>query len=83
MMDSESSYLPGSDPDFALLNETEHYQFVEDDLSQASKNPKIKWIIVMSQRQFYSSVCGSHDSCDPIKKLRDVYHPLFERYGVD
>ena len=83
MMDSESSYLPGADPDFSLLNETEQYRFVQNDLSQASKNPNIKWIIVMSHRQFYSSVCGEHDSCDPIKKLRDAYHPIFERYGVD
>ena len=29
----------------------------------------------MSHRQFYSSFCGLHDSCEPIKKLRDVYHP--------
>ena len=83
MMDSESSYLPGSKPDFALLNETEQYKFVEDDLSQASKNPNIEWIIVMIHRQLYSSFCGLHDSCDPIKKLRDAYHPIFERYGVD
>ena len=83
MMDSESSYLPGAEPDFFLLNETEQYRFVENDLSQASKNPNIKWIIVISHRQFYSSVYGEHDSCDPIKKLRDAYHPIFERYGVD
>jgi predicted phosphodiesterase len=83
MMDSESSYLPGTKPDFTLLNETEQYQYVKDDLSQATKNPKIKWIIVMIHRQFYSSFCGLHDSCDPIKKLRDAYHPIFERYGVD
>jgi calcineurin-like phosphoesterase family protein len=70
MMDSESSYLPGSDPDFSDLKNTEQYQFVKNDLSHASKNPAIKWIIVMSHRQFYSSLCGDHDSCEPIKKLR-------------
>ena len=37
----------------------------------------------MSHRQFYSSLCGEHDSCEPIKKFRDAYHPLFEKYGVD
>ena len=83
MMDSESSYLPGADPTFAGIEDSEQYKFVENDLSQASKNPYVKWIIVMSHRQFYSSHCGPHDSCDPIKKWRDVYHPLFERYGVD
>ena len=83
MMDSESSYLPGETPDFFYLNKTEQYHFVENDLSKVSNNPAIKWIIVMNHRQFYSSVCGEHDSCDPIKKLRDAYHPLFQRYGVD
>lgn len=83
MMDSESSYLPGTDPDFSDLENTEQYKFVKNDLSKASKNPNLKWIIVMSHRQFYSSSCGDHDSCEPIKKMRDAYHPLFERYGVD
>ena len=83
MMDSESSYLPGSDPDFSNLENTEQYRFVENDLSNASNNPAIKWIIVMSHRQFYSSLCGDHDSCEPIKKFREAYHPLFEKYGVD
>ena len=83
MMNSESSYPAGSDPDFSNLENTDQYQFVENDLFNASNNPSIKWIIVMSHRQFYSSLCGDHDSCEPIKKFRDAYHPLFEKYGVD
>ena len=83
MMDSESSYLPGTDPDFSDLENTDQYQFVENDLSNASTNPAIKWIIVMSHRQYYSSLCGEHDSCEPIKKLREAYNPLFEKHGVD
>src|SRR5918999_897686 len=83
MMDSESSYLPGTDPDFSDLENTDQYQFVENDLSNASTNPAIKWIIVMSHRQYYSSLCGEHDSCEPIKKLREAYYPFFEKYGVD
>jgi predicted phosphodiesterase len=83
MLSSESSYLPGSDPDFSNLENTDQYQFVEKDLSNASQNPAIKWIIVMSHRQYYSSLCGDHDSCEPIKKLREAYHPLFEKFGVD
>ena len=83
MMDSESSYLPGAHPDFSDLEDTEQYRFVENDLAKASEDPVIKWIIVMSHRQLYSSLCGEHESCEPIKKFRDVYHPLFEKYGVD
>jgi predicted MPP superfamily phosphohydrolase len=83
MLSSESSYIPGLDPDFSDLENTEQYRFVENDLSNASNNLAIKWIIVMSHRQFYSSLCGDHDSCEPIKKYREAYHPLFEKYGVD
>jgi predicted phosphodiesterase len=83
MLSSESSYLPGLDPDFSDLENTEQYQFVKSDLYNASKNPAIKWIIAISHRQYYSSLCGDHDSCEPIKKLRNTYHPLFEKYGVD
>ncbi|HET9774528.1 MAG TPA: metallophosphoesterase, partial [Nitrososphaeraceae archaeon] len=83
MMSSESTYNVGDDPDFLDAKDTEQYEYVDKDLSQASKNPGTKWIIVMTHRQQYSSHCGNHDSCDPIKKLRDTYHPLFEKYGVD
>jgi hypothetical protein len=82
-MSSESSYDAGEDPVFSDVEETEQYEYVDKDLFQAAKNPDIKWIIVMTHRKQYSSSCGDHDSCDPIKKLRDTYHPLFEKYGVD
>ena len=83
MMSSESTYNAGEEDSFSDSEETEQYEYVDKDLSQASKNPDIKWIIVMTHRQQYSSLCGDHDSCEPIKKLRDTYHPLFEKYGVD
>ena len=83
MISSESTYTVGDDPNFSDIDDTTQYEYVDKDLSQASKNPNIKWIIVMTHREQYSSQCGLHDSCDPIKKLRDTYHPLFEKYGVD
>ncbi len=83
MMSSESTYNAGEEDRFSDAEETEQYEYVDKDLLQASKNPDIKWIIVMTHRQQYSSLCGLHDSCEPIKKLRDTYHPLFEKYGVD
>ncbi len=83
MMSSKSTYSVGDEDRFSDVEETEQYEYVDKDLSQASKNPDIKCIIVMTYRQQYSSLCGDHDSCDPIKKLRDTYHPLFEKYGVD
>jgi hypothetical protein len=42
------SYLPGSDPSFIGIEDIEQYQFVGNDLSKASNNPYVKWIIVKS-----------------------------------
>ena len=40
MLSSESSYIPGLDPDFSDLENTEQYKFVKSDLSKASKNQR-------------------------------------------
>ena len=83
MMSTENTYAIGEESDFSNIGETDQYNFVEMDLSHASKNPLIDWIIVVAHRQQYSSWCGTHDACDSINKLRDAYHPIFEQYGVD
>ncbi|MGZ5491683.1 MAG: metallophosphoesterase, partial [Nitrososphaeraceae archaeon] len=70
-MSTEVSYLPGS----------EQYKFVANDLEQAAKNNNIKWIIVYHHKPQYSSDCDNNDSCDPINKLREAYHRLFDIYG--
>lgn len=58
------------------LNE---YRFVERDLNEASNDGSIKWIIVFGYRPLYSS--PSLHNASGI--LRDTYHPLFDKYGVD
>ena len=55
------------------------YRFVETDLNNASKDGSINWIIVFGYRPLYSSP-SVHNSSGI---LRDAYHPLFDRYGVD
>jgi hypothetical protein len=55
------------------------YNFAANDLAQASTNPNIDWVIVYGYRPFYSSPTV-HPG--PIA-LRDFYHPLFEKYGID
>lgn len=61
-------------------NETsEQYKFVKDDLKKAYDNKSINWIIVYSFRSFYSSNT-THPGLD---ELQDLYHPLFDKYGVD
>lgn len=53
------------------------FKFAREDLSLAKSNPNIDWIIVYFHRPFYSG--SGLDSTS----MRDAYHPLFERYGVD
>jgi Concanavalin A-like lectin/glucanases superfamily/Calcineurin-like phosphoesterase len=60
------------------------YNFVKNDLAAASNNPNIKWIIVNYHRAMYTSpnTCSS-STCHGSSSLRDAYHPLFDKYGVD
>ena len=60
------------------------FKFVNNDLQKASKNSSIKWIIVNMHKPLYSSpnTCSA-SSCKGVKSLRDTYHPIFDKYGVD
>jgi predicted phosphodiesterase len=55
------------------------YSFVKRDLISTSQNPNMRWIIVYFHHPMYTSL-SKHPS-DSL--LRDTYHPLFDRYGVD
>ncbi len=59
---------------------TQSYQYLwmENDLQQASLNPRIQWIFVFFHQPPYSS--GHHGSRLDIRR---AWCPLFERYGVD
>lgn len=57
---------------------SEQYQFVKQDLEESS-NKDVNWIIVTSYGPFYTSP-SKHNA---EKDLRDIYHPLFEKYNVD
>jgi hypothetical protein len=57
----------------------EQLAFVQSDLEKASSNPNIDWIVVYFHRLMYSS-----PSENPVyPTLRNTYHPLFNKYGVD
>ena len=59
----------------------EQLAFVQSDLEKASSNPNIDWIIPFYHRIAYADCeCGIVDSYD--HNLVDIYHPLFEKYGV-
>ncbi len=58
---------------------SDQYKFVESDLKRASMDDRIKWIVAFGYRPLYSS--PSFHNASGI--LRDIYHPLFDKYGVD
>jgi hypothetical protein len=63
---------------------SEQYDFVKSDLERVSKDLNIKWIIVTMHNPVYTSPNGcSASSCEGSKTMRDTYHPLFDKYGVD
>ena len=60
-------YFLSISTEFLYLQGPEQYNFVNKDLSETTKNPNIKWIIVYTHKPQYSSSCGNHDSCVTIK----------------
>jgi Calcineurin-like phosphoesterase len=55
------------------------YQFIEHDLKNASTNPNIDWRFVVESSPMYTS--PSEHPAD--SNIRDIYHPLFDKYNVD
>ena len=58
------------------------YSFALNDLKAASSNPNIDWIVVAFHKPLYDVPCSS-DSCDGEDAFRNIYHPLFDQFGVD
>jgi hypothetical protein len=58
---------------------SKQYNFVKNDLQKSTSNPDINWIVVFYHRLAY----GSPSIINSIKSLRETYHPLFQKYGVD
>jgi hypothetical protein len=63
---------------------SEQYNFVLNDLRSSASNPDIKWIVATMHTPFYTSPneCTAA-GCEGDEELRDIYHPLFDKYGVD
>ena len=69
-----------SGPD-AYSTSSSQYEFVVNDLKSASADSTIDWIFVVMNRAMYASQTSTSTKY-VLKSLRDIYHPLFERYGV-
>ncbi|MDP2437194.1 MAG: purple acid phosphatase [archaeon] len=74
---SEQSYTPG----------TEQYNFIVNDLQQASQNlVQVPWIVVVDHRPFYCSDQGEYEAHngDPSTSTLSKYlEPLFVQYRVN
>jgi hypothetical protein len=57
------------------------HSFVESELEDAAADSSVDWIIIAMHRQMYASPTDAlgHEELD----LREAYHPLFQKYGVD
>jgi hypothetical protein len=69
VIDPYIDYRPGSS----------QYQFIENELKTASTNPKIDWTFVVESIPIYTSPAQHPGN----STIRDIYHPLFDKYGVD
>ncbi|MGZ5471306.1 MAG: metallophosphoesterase [Nitrososphaeraceae archaeon] len=58
---------------------SEQFEFVNHDLMKTKTNPSIDWIIVYYHQPIYTSKTH-HEGLEP---FRDLYHSLFNEYGVD
>jgi len=67
------------DPFIDYGTSSAQYQFIENDLRNAYNNPNIDWTFVVESTPIYTSP-SQHPGNSTI---RDIYHPLFDRYGVD
>jgi hypothetical protein len=65
----------------------EQYEFVNADLASAASDPNIDWIVVYYHKEAYTSPYTNSANEEEIRTasiaLRDVYHPLFEKYDAD
>jgi Calcineurin-like phosphoesterase len=68
-MDPYLDYTPGSS----------QFHFIVNDLKTASADPEIDWIFVVESIPIYTSP-AQHEAD---YSIRDIYHPFFDKYGVD
>ena len=62
-----------------MESSSSQYDFAKADLAKAASNTAINWIIVYMHKPMYTS--PNHHSAETT--MRNMYHPLFDQYGVD
>jgi len=59
--------------------DSKQYTFVNEDLKSASENKSINWIVIYIYEMLYTSPTFHK----PTDSIRDIYHPIFDKYHVD
>jgi Calcineurin-like phosphoesterase/3D domain len=63
---------------------SEQFNFVNNDLAKAATDPAIDWIVVYCHKPAYTLPSVDDDGMrSSMDELRDIYHPLFDKYNVD
>ncbi len=58
--------------------DSKQYEFVNDDLKSTSENSSVNWIVVFIYEMLYTSPTFHK----PTDTIRDIYHPIFDKYLV-
>jgi hypothetical protein len=77
--DMNNIHVTVIDPFIDYGSTSDQYRFIENDLKTASTNPNIDWIFAVESIPMYTS--PSKHPAD--STIRDIYHPLFDKYDVD
>jgi len=78
-VDKNNVHILVIDPYLDYKPESSQYQFIGNDLKTVSTNPDIYWTLVVEHIPMYTS--PSKHPAD--STIRDIYHPIFDKYGVD
>ena len=78
-LDMNNVHITFIDPFIDYNSSSSQYQFIKQDLRNASNNQKIDWMFVVESTPIYTSP-SDHPANSTI---RDIYHPIFDKYGVD
>ncbi len=62
---------------------SEQFNFVNNDLARAARDPAIDWIVVYCHKPAYTLPSTDEGMRSSMQEFRDTYHPLFDRYNVD
>ena len=75
--DYNNAHFLGLSSELDSSEDKGQFEFANVDLAKAKSNPNTDWIIVYFHRPFYSGSDADNEG------MRDMYHPLFQKYNVD